>query len=186
MKNNFPITLLICAVIFLSPSCKKKSVAPLSKLPAATQTGANTFGCLINGAAFTPHTKSFLNSAFQANYVYYNGGYNLLVSASNDSNTDYVKGVFLQTTNLAVTEGQTLSLENYNQNGKAFAVYGIFYNLQPPNQYQTTDKVSGQLHITKFDQTRQIISGTFFFDAINGKGETVHITDGRFDMKYTQ
>ena len=42
--------------MFMGASCKKNKPqkTELEKLPPVTQTGANTFGCLINGKAFTP------------------------------------------------------------------------------------------------------------------------------------
>jgi len=52
--------------------------------------------------------------------------------------------------------------------------------------YVTNSKVSGQLIITKFDQSNQIISGNFYFNAVDFSGDTVKITDGRFDMLYTR
>ncbi len=50
----------LCAAVLLTFSfaqCKKHHPPPkteLEKLPPITQTGANTFGCLLNGVAFTP------------------------------------------------------------------------------------------------------------------------------------
>ena len=50
-------TLLLAALLGLS-QCKKKEPGPAptpeSLLPPATQTGANTFGCLLNGQLWTP------------------------------------------------------------------------------------------------------------------------------------
>jgi len=44
---------------------------------------------------------------------------------------------------------------------------------------------NGELVITEFDKTNQIISGTFDFALFNNKcGDTIKITNGRFDMKY--
>jgi len=44
--------LLITSLCFTQ--CKKNATNPVDELPPATQTGANTFGCLINGQPFTP------------------------------------------------------------------------------------------------------------------------------------
>ena len=53
--------------------------------------------------------------------------------------------------------------------------------------YWTDSIITGQLTITHFDQQKQIVSGTFYFDAVEAtSGDTVHVTDGRFDMNYTQ
>ena len=52
MKNSLLILILI-----LSMSCCKKdddNLTPLDQLPPATQTGENTFGCLLDGEAFIP------------------------------------------------------------------------------------------------------------------------------------
>jgi hypothetical protein len=47
--------------------------------------------------------------------------------------------------------------------------------------------ITGQLTITHFDKQKQIVSGTFYFDAVETtKGDTVNVTDGRFDKNYTQ
>ena len=55
MKQNNTIWLLLLALSSLCTSCKKDAPQDeLSKLPPATQTGANTFGCLVNGKAFVP------------------------------------------------------------------------------------------------------------------------------------
>lgn len=34
----------------------------------------------------------------------------------------------------------------------------------------------------KFDETNNIASGAFWFNAVNLTGDTVKVTDGRFDM----
>jgi hypothetical protein len=50
----------------------------------------------------------------------------------------------------------------------------------------SSPSTQGKLTITKYDKINRIISGRFFFtgkDAVTGK--IVNITDGRFDIKYT-
>ncbi|MGI4884718.1 MAG: hypothetical protein ACRYFR_07130 [Janthinobacterium lividum] len=46
-----PLLLLSLALLL---GCKKNEQAPVDQLPPATQTGANTFGCLLNGQTWTP------------------------------------------------------------------------------------------------------------------------------------
>lgn len=52
--------------------------------------------------------------------------------------------------------------------------------------WQTDSIVGGKLTILNFDTINQIISGTFYFDCVDNKGmhDTIHITDGSFDLKY--
>ena len=190
MKNKFKLFLLfLAAVICIAPSCKKSNPAPvdpLSQLPPATQTGANTFGCLVNGQAFLPSSNfSSGQTPYQCNYIYTNGGYNFFVAGSNSDNTGgSITEIALSTTLLPISQGQTLTLQNYNTAGQACGEYafitgGILL-------YSTTPRVSGQLYISKLDPVNQIVSGTFSFKAVNStKPDTIHVTDGRFDMKYT-
>jgi len=46
------------------------------------------------------------------------------------------------------------------------------------------ESMNGELHIARFDRILGIVSGTFWFDAVNMEGEKVEIREGRFDMKY--
>src|SRR5258705_5883613 len=66
--TNHPIRLSInlvgfCIVVTgltLLPNCNKNQPKPkteLEKLPPATQTGAYTFGCLVNGKAWVPQSS---------------------------------------------------------------------------------------------------------------------------------
>ncbi len=61
-----------------------------------------------------------------------------------------------------------------------YAEYKILDNSLNYNTYTST---TGELTITKFDEINKIASGTFWFDAVNDKGEKVEVRDGRFDAK---
>ena len=68
MKTN----LLLYAVLLLLTQCSKckntpAPADPAAQLPPATQTGANTFGCLVNGQPFTPQGNTG-TSNFNASY----------------------------------------------------------------------------------------------------------------------
>ena len=43
----------------------------------------------------------------------------------------------------------------------------------------------GTLTITRFDDQEHIISGTFEFTVQGNNGELIKITDGRFDLNYS-
>lgn len=184
MKKSILLTIiLLCAVICIAPACKKKTEDPISQLPAATQTGANTFGCLVNGQAYIPHVNAFGSAPYQCNYIYLNGGYYFTLSAT-EQQTD-VSGleIIIGTVNLPIAQGQTIKLENYNESGKAFGQYAVVGN--SIHSYYTTTVTGGQLSITNFNQTNKTVSGTFFFDTVDSSGGIIHVTDGRFDMTYT-
>lgn len=50
-------------------------------------------------------------------------------------------------------------------------------------KYETQSLNSGELKITKLDRENFIISGTFWFTAVNDQGDTIRVTDGRFDVR---
>jgi hypothetical protein len=186
MKLIRSIALPIFSLIILSSSCKKHVVKPvdqLSLLPPATQTGARTIGCLVNGQAFVPANRSIIEGpAMQCNYIFLNGGYYFLVSFNNVVN-NLAKGVKVETDSLAIAQGQTYKLGT-SANGSAD---GEYFLLGTSNKdYITNDALSGSLTITKLDAVNQIVSGTFYFKAINAPGDTVSVTNGRFDMLYTR
>ena len=72
MKNLKLFTLIIMAIFALN-SCKKEKTG-IDALPPATQEGNDTFGCLVNGEAFTPKGSSFGGPILSSYYQYLNSG----------------------------------------------------------------------------------------------------------------
>jgi hypothetical protein len=49
--------------------------------------------------------------------------------------------------------------------------------------YQTNENFKGEVNLSRFDTLNRIVSGTFHFTAVHQPtGETVNVTDGRFDI----
>jgi hypothetical protein len=188
MKILRLLILVIFSLTLLSSSCKKHVIQPanqLSLLPPATQTGARTFGCLINGQAFVPHNRSLLEGPMmQCNYVYTAGGYFFTVGGGNKNSDGSISDIILETDSLAVSEGQTIKLTDHYINGKAFGDYQIINAPSYSYYYYTNQILTGQLTITKLDLAKQIASGTFYFNVLSNSGDTVKVTNGRFDMPY--
>ncbi len=173
MKN---LLFLILTVLTLT-SCDKDDNKPkteLEKLPPATQTGARTFGCLLDGVAFIPGNE---NLAKDCVYQYVNGYYFSLQGTTYVNKESFRLG--LSTDNLKIEEGKTYTLQNKidgNASGKYFDDFGNYTTL--------TEK--GEMTITKLDLTKNIVSGTFFYDIKDSNGILHKITNGRFDMSFTQ
>jgi len=184
MKTHYSILLFILSFTLLSSSCKKHVIQPvnqLSLLPPATQTGANTFGCLIDGQAFVPKNQSLLEGPkLQCNYIYMAGGYYFTVGGVSKNGGGILSDIIIFTDSLAIGQGQTIELTD-NMTGNAV---GEYYLNNPP--YYTNKMLTGELSITKFDAIKQIVSGTFYFNVLDNTGDTVKITNGRFDMPYTR
>lgn len=72
--------LLLFSITFLllSGSCRKnRQPNPIDQLPPETTTGANTFGCLIDGKLFKPGGAQLSGGSLSCNYQYLNGGFTL-------------------------------------------------------------------------------------------------------------
>ena len=62
--------------LFTFSNCKKnKPTNPVDELPPETQTGANTFGCLVNGQVFKPGGAQLSGGSLQCNYQFVNNGF---------------------------------------------------------------------------------------------------------------
>jgi len=182
---------LFASFLFLSSSCRKhKNINPIDQLPPETQTGANTFGCLVNGQVFKPGGAQLSGGSLQCNYQFLGsgagGGYYFRIIGINDNSSNrQTVGIF--TDSLEITEGASYDLKEAFIKPSAYGLYS-FSTTQLPTRadYETTDMYTGVLTIKKLDIVNQIVSGTFWFNGINSNGDTVRVSDGRFDVRYTQ
>jgi hypothetical protein len=171
------LTLLM--VILLGTSCKKHAEQPqnpLAALPAPTRTGARTFGCLINGQALVARNRNLLEGPLIS--AYYNGQY-LTLSGGNKNSDGSITSILIATDSLSITAGQSIGLATLLKGGTAGASYDIFSKINTV-EYKTSAALTGLLTITRFDSG--IVSGTFYFNALNSSGDTVKVTNGRFDL----
>lgn len=155
---------------------------PDSQLPPATQTGANTFGCLLDGVIFKP---GLTNNSYQCYYQLVNGEYYFNVNANYEKN-GILKSLAIFTAKLAISEGQNYILKE-NNNGNVIGKYFVGNNNSGIiEEYYTSTINTGELKITKLDFTNNIVSGTFWYDVKDNQNVTHQIRDGRFDMRFTQ
>ena len=183
-----PFLLLAVSLFLLSAGCKKnKPSDPIDQLPPETQTGANTFGCLVNGQVFKPGGAQLSGGSLSCNYQFLNGGYYFRLSAVKGvGNNQSAIGLF--TDSLKIEEGFTYVLDT-SEKKKAYSYYsnlaaGLSQNEWFYETKRTTHK--GGLLVKKFDLVNQIASGTFWFDAVNANGQKVEVREGRFDVRFTR
>ena len=179
MKNILLVALL---PLLLAASCKKDKLADeLSKLPPATQTGANTFGCLVNGKAWVPEGGCFLCPSVLKFYYDVSDGGQFSISAvinSGDKEENLVIGVDSCRYRLRHTYIKSA------KNPLRFA----YYNKKHPNcQWSTrlNDNVvcNGNITFTNFSPNEGLFAGSFNFTLQLMGCETITITEGRFDAK---
>ncbi|MEJ7627151.1 MAG: hypothetical protein WKF35_09830 [Ferruginibacter sp.] len=181
------ILCLLLATTFIAASCKKdKTQIPLTeleKLPPITQTGANTFGCLVNGIAWLPN-----GSKPQT------GGPNIQVYVD----PTFQGGRFSITGNKYKEPNQFISIGSFKCTSSGLFNFDSSYNglqfyrnIYASNyvDYSTNDSgifKKGYINIIRYDLASGIFSGTFEgkLHKVNGSyGDTINITNGRFDVK---
>ena len=172
----------LLAFLFLNlTACKKDKDNygnPLpQQLPPITTQGKNTFGCLVNGEVWLPEVKP--SQMFQ--YPLTSSYQNLLFDVTAKrylSNENILEVMTLYLNNV---NGEGMYLLNTNQIPSG--AYGDYINYCI---YVTDSTKVGNVEIIKFDITNKIIAGTFEMKLWKDGCDTIHITDGRFDVKYAQ
>ena len=186
MKIIIPHIIFSLGLILIILACQKKDPpAPIDltpKLPEATKTGANTFGCYINGELFVAATnKPTSVVAVSCNYNSISPD-ELRIQGSrlNDSVRDNVSfRTFVLQSNqsyeMDVIGEIQIGYTNYKYSPTSDC-FDFFHNGSNP----------GSVLISHLDTINRIISGTFEMDLVNDKCEPnlLKITEGRFDLTY--
>jgi hypothetical protein len=174
----FIITLFLCSTF---AACKKdKNAANDNQLPPATQTGANTFGCLVNDKLFVP--KGYTNP--YPNYrIFVDPGANNDLEIKTYSYSNNIE------TDIGFTAFGVNGPNNYvvQNGGLIYPYYRQNTNSDICNFTSTTSNFkSGYLKITRYDLPARIISGEFEFKLYDStiSCDTIRITQGRFDKKF--
>ncbi len=170
---------LLYASLVLLTRCghgKQNDPAPVNQLPPATQTGANTFGCLVNGKAYIPQGN---NGTPNFVLLYEPGvqksGFNILT---------YRKDGGYQDMNLYC--GWAMPLQKHTFAIGLPVVEASGWYTGPAGDFDNDGGLKyrhGQLVITRLDEQAGVIAGTFEFTSVNTKGDTLKVTQGRFDSK---
>jgi hypothetical protein len=175
MKTIINILSILILAITIN-SCKKTPPPPtLDDLIPITQTGANTFGCLMNGQIVTAKGKKGIFKTSGASPGAYLDEFYFSIVTENprrDFNFD------IRFDNKPGEFKCYLKDKNYVTFLDSVDTHGTFTN--GSNYYETNDSVNGTIIVTKIDL--HTLSGTFNFDAQNNKNEIIHFTNGRFDF----
>ena len=172
-----PTPLLLAALLGLS-QCKKNDPDPVSQFPSATQTGANTFGCLVNDRPWTPRGyNGFSNYQVDFDPTYNN---TLVVHTYRYDNSGITfQSIILGGKNISQIGLYTFDLINYSAE---FSDTGRPVGCQEYSSFQKATS-EGFLKITRLDRAAGIVSGTFEFTLAKAGCDTIKVTQGRFDYK---
>jgi len=196
MKTQL-LTLALCLLLFIA--CDKdedtKSSICQDYLPAITTTGANTFGCCINGNLLIPRNGAGTIGGNDYGAILYGGYPNL---------TDYyeldIRDFKSEKTGSLLLHMHQIHINGLgeyiiNQSNGYNAIDGLnhtylhcrVFNTATNNyQYYRSYENSGILKITRYDFANRIISGTFSCIVKNSANpnDKIEIKDGRFDINW--
>ena len=189
--------LLLLPLLSMGKCQKKEEPEPVLTLPPITQSGANTFGFVVDGRVWITY-----------GHVCY---YGLGGCASNELLADYDyrssrRGFYVNTRLDTPKRNETfyLELDSLVRVGKyptttyvvpsptrrAIRSFGLTLNagdrVNETSYGSFLKSGKAAITITKFDTVQRIIAGTFegTLRQNNDSTKLVHITDGRFDVKY--
>uniref|UniRef100_UPI004049BF6D hypothetical protein n=1 Tax=Flavobacterium sp. TaxID=239 RepID=UPI004049BF6D len=176
MKKLFFIFLTALALM----SCDKDDdvpTNPVDQLPPATQTGAGTFGCLVNGVPFVDNS-GFFNCFYQL----VNGEYYFGIRGRQES---FIRQIVIGSEKKNIDINVSLTLKSRNEGN--FWANVSFDDCSTCLNANTTDQNPGIITFTKLDFQNNIVSATFEFTVIDPNTGTIYeITEGRFDSFFTQ
>lgn len=179
MKKLIIPLFIALLVLCMMSGCKKPKggVEPQDdpELPPKTQTGANTFGCRVNGVAWLPKGSPFTTPRLTAWYdpTYRNGTLNVTANLVTNQG---IESIVLGSDSLKSTGTYPLTRPNKQE--------AMFYGIRNECQFYqgASHERIGTMIITKLDLQNYIVSGTFEF-TLRKPECTVVVTNGRFDIK---
>jgi len=181
MKRLIIFLLIFSSLIACNKDDDQTIEEAINQLPAATQTGAGTFGCLVNGEPFV-HNEGQINCFYQ----YVDGGYYFRISGNNFDYDYDIVSISLGTENKSIEQNHTYQVIT-RENGNTYGGGGIRVSPTMGETINTNENYTGELTITKLDFENFIVSGEFWFNVKHPKtGDTVKIREGRFDSQFYQ
>jgi hypothetical protein len=167
--------MIVILPLFYGVSCYKetppKPVTPPpcdTCLPAVTTSGKNTFGCRVNGKVWLPKAGSFNPGQW---VEYFDKA--LTIHGYNEDKEEAVDIAFGAVLDTGMYVATNTALKNR---------WGRFVTDGFSKYFWADTMRVGYMHVLRFELTSGFMAGTFAFDAYTHQGDTVHITDGRFDL----
>jgi hypothetical protein len=152
-------------------------------LPPATQTGANTFGCLVNGEVWVPRVPLFtIESAISAlvGEKINRGGGGISMRLKEENRNEY----------LEISFTESLFQHRTYRTISDTSTFRFLPRLRINNFYyiHSWSDTTNYFEITKIDTLHNILSGQFNFRLTgqSNPSDVINITNGRFDLHYSE
>jgi len=170
-----------CWCVLLLTQCgqrKSRDPQPEAQLPAATQTGANTFGCLVNGEPWTPKGSNGTSNFSVVVNPSYAEGWLSVVAYRYGTTADDKQTIGINSDSLGSIGTYTLRTGGKHRAGIIDRKKGCEYFSMDSGTY-----CKGSFTLTRVDLAAGVISGTFAFTLHKPGCDSIRVTNGRFDKR---
>jgi hypothetical protein len=164
----------------------------LEGLPCATETGKNTFGCYINGAAwvadiganiFDPTLHKIQANMDEIGHGTDNRSY---LSISANRTNDTTNGFMRLNIEPVTKVGEVNNANTEEVYGRAIISKTDKGNVLSTLSFELDTLFDYKFEITHLDTVKNIVAGRFSFIGITPSKDTIKVTQGRFDVDYDQ
>ena len=185
-------------IVFTLVSCNKDEITVSScedQLPAITTTGANTFGCCINGNLLKPRDGSGTFGGADGGFIAWgdSSGNNEFGELDiHDFASERTGSILIHIQNLhqngvgnyIIDESNGIRGYGSNQHNHLFC--RVFDHKDNQYKYYRSFNNSGLIKVTRYDFANKINSGTFNCKVVNSSNinDTIEIKNGRFDFNW--
>lgn len=188
MKRTYSLIFILSLsiLLFTSLKCRKdKNEAP-DTLPPITQTGANTFGCKVDGKIWAPYAKcgfgnnpcGEMSANVQGANMPNSSPFNIELTIGKESNNE-----------LSFFNVSTYGNNNFPITSVGNKIDSISFSFVKSGSivYRAINGfgINNSFIITKLDTINRIISGIFDITLYKSLLDSVRITEGRFDLKFS-
>lgn len=187
-KNKKRLSKILPAGIALMGICLTLLLAACDeKLPEPTTKGANTFACKVNGESWIPDAGgSFMGKKLVLTHTYLFKPKRMFVLYATRRTKKENTTISLALKDVRSAGTQYFAFDTNPYPGELhYKNHAVYIEYEPGTaDYVTNSRYTGSINFTRVDTINHIISGTFEFTAENtdGSGETIKVTDGRFDI----
>ena len=153
-------------------------------LTSINNDGTGGISCLVDGKITTPSGGGIYGNT-DVNIDSFDGEVMLYISFSNNNIDNEFVSISMVANDIIFEdlEGQTFQLKEKDTDPN-YAEYYSIPEIGPVDYFFTNNVHTGELKIITHDIENQVITGKFWFDAINENDEIVEVREGRFDKKY--
>ena len=162
-----------CADDDLQPRRNETNLEALNRLVPITQTGAGTFGCLLNAELWIPEAV-FEEEAVDARY--FDSKNTTIVTDKQPISDNRDQRIVIGSVFTVGSKTSLKSLSKWTDSNRSGECRRIYVDTTMTNY----------MLVTHFDQSNKIISGLFEAIMTNPDcpQDTIKITEGRFDLRY--